>query len=729
MNTENYKQLFDSATLNLASYQLYDALAHMKAACIDLKQNELSMEEESIENDYSRMLQFIEQGGNDPQRDSMHQAFLVRATHLLYRIHHEYLHLYGSNIIGESMRSNHEITSDEPEVYITGIQKPLSLIEDCRNEGYTDPKSLEQLYQELYQALERFFYYLLTADLLNETKRQSIIGALEQLPEIYVCPLIAALYLNTQEAFDQNKMKIIFHLAKSTTTRVRLYALTAFLILYNRHEKLIQLDSNLYYEFLTLQDDPQIQEDIINIQKQLYLSKETEKASQILNKDILPNMMKSGLANMGQMGMNMNIDSLLQGNMGEMGASIENNMKSLSQMTQSGYDINYTLFVSICRNSFFSRFSNWFCIFDPNHPELAELRKNEKSKKILESITQSTRLCELDKYATVFLISHVPESMRAAMIEGTLQPETEDGSVPNPELKKKQIIRSCIQDLYRFYTKNLNKKGLKNLFEKVPYFGENDLIMKVTDKNRYLEEMARFFMKTELYEEARECLLDLLDTQSANAWILHSLAVVYEKIGIFPRALQYEQQAELLDPDNIDILLGMQNLCLQLEKHSMRISYLKRIEEKQPLSEELEMGYIMSLIECERYEEALQRGYKMEYMEQNQVFAERTIAWCSLYTHKPENASKYYEKVLQTQEIIWGDYLNAGHAAWINKDIQKAIGYYRNFVSTYNQSEDAEYGHWTEAFEQSVETIEFYGIDYRDFCLMKEIIRPKEKEE
>lgn len=727
MNTENYKQLFDSATQTLEYYQLYDALAHMKAACIDLKQGELSMEEESIESDYTRMLQFIEQGGNDPQRDSMHQAFLLRACNLLYRIHHQYLYLYGSNIIGENLRTNKELTSDGPEYYIAGVQKPLALIEDCRKEGYTDPNSMEQLYQDLYQALNRFFFYLLTADLLNESKRQTIIQALEQMPDLYACHLIFALFLNTQEALDLNKLRIIFHFVKSDSLRLRIYALTAFLILYHRHEGLIRLDVNLYYEFLTLQDDPQIKEDIINIQKQLYLSKETEKAAQILNKDILPNMMKSGLANLGQMGPDMSIDSLLQGNMGDMGPMIENNMNSLTRMTRDGYDINYTLFASICRNPFFSKFSNWFCIFDPNHPELADLRKNDKGKKMLEGIAHSTRLCELDKYATVFLISHVPDSMRGAMLEGTLQPDMEDASIPDPEKERKLIIRNCIQDLYRFYTKNLQKKGLQNLFDKVPYFGENELILKLADENHYLDEMAHFFMKTELYDNARESLLSLLDTQSANAWILHSLAVTYEKGGILPRALQYEQQAELLDPDNIEILMGMQNLCLQLEKHSMRISYLKRIEEKQPLSEELEMGYIFSLIECEKFEEALQRSYKLEYMGQNQVFAERTIAWCSLQTNKPENARKYYDKVLQSHEIIWGDYLNAGHTAWINKDLQKAIGYYRTFVRAFNQSEDAEYGHWTEAFEENEEMLESYGISYRDFCLMKEIIRPNDR--
>ncbi len=726
MNTENYKDLYDRAAKALGSFQLFNALDAIKKASLDLRQSDLITEEESIRNDYERMLQFLAQGGNDPQKESMHQTFLLRGCNLLYRMHHQYLTLFGSNHIGEIMRTDKTLTSDDPNTYIHELQKLLALLEDYTREQNAGSESIEPLYQDLYRELNRFFNYLLTADLFSEDKKQAVISCLNQLPEAYACMLLEALYLNSMEAADLNKIKILFHFIRNASTRMRIQALTGFLIVYHQHHGLIELDEAFHKEILMLKEEPEMEKDIIGIQKQLFLSKETEKASQILNQDILPNMMRSGLGNLNQMDPNMSIDSLLQGNMGGMGAALENNMEHLSKMTRTGYDINYNLFSSMCRNLFFSKFNNWFCCFDLHHPDMADLRKNKQGEKMLETLGRSKRLCELDKYAMGYILNHMPESMRGAMLEGGMQAELEDQSIPTPEKEKQMMIRSHIQDLYRFYTKSLQKKNLKNPFEPVPLFTDCPAIMQIVQKGDYLNEMAHFFMKTELYQQAQEALLALLEIQSADAWVLHALAVTYKQQGALPRALQFEQQAELLDPDNLNILLNIQQLCLHLEKHAMRVGYLKRIEEKQPLDEELEIGMVFSLIESEQYEEALKRCYKMKYLDQNSSFADRSIAWCSLLTDKPENAQKYYEKVLSGPEIIWGDYLNAGNTAWINHDIQKAIGYYKVFIREFNKSEDVQMGTWIDAFEESEEILENYGISRRDICLMKEIIRPEQ---
>lgn len=729
MNTDNYKDLFDQATQALGSFQLFSALDAMKTASQELRQSYLITEEESIRNDYALMLQFMAQGGNDPQKENMHQTFLLRACNLLYRIHHQYLLLYGSNHIGETMRTDQTISSDDPNSYIEALLKPLSLLEDYTSEGDRNKESIEHLYQDLYRELNRFFNYLLTADLFDEEKKRLVISCINRLPEVYACMLLEALYLNCMEALDLNKLKILFHFVRSNSVRLSIQALTAVLILYHQHSSLIEIDEVFHHEFLMLKEVPGIDKAIISIQKQLFLSKETEKASQILNKDILPNMMRSGLGNLNQMDPNMSIDSLLQGNMGGMGAALENNMEHLSKMTQTGYDINYNLFSSMCRNIFFSKFNNWFCNFDLHHPDLADFRKNEQGEKMLQTLGRSQRLCELDKYAMGYILNHMPESMRGAMLEGGMQMEIEDQSiVPDPEKEKQSVIRSHIQDLYRFYTKSLQKKNLKNPFDAVPFFAESNPVMQIVNKGEFLNEMARFFMKTELYQQAQDALLALLEIQSADAWALHSLAVTYQQQGASARALQYEQQAELLDPDNINILLSIQQLCLFLDKHTMRVNYLKRIEELQPLDTDLEIGMVFSLIESEQYEEALKRCYKMKYLEQNSSFADRSIAWCSLKTQKPETAQKYYDQLLAGNGIIWGDYLNAGNTAWINGNIQKAISHYRIFIREFGKSSDSQRGTWMDAFEENEEILESYGINRRDICLMKEIIRPENQQ-
>ena len=127
MNTENYKDLYDRAVKALGSFQLFNALNAIKKASLDLKQSDLLTEEESIRNDYERMLQFMAQGGNDPQKESMHQTFLLRGCNLLYRMHHQYLKLFGSNHIGEIMRTDKTLTSDDPNIYIHEMQKLINL--------------------------------------------------------------------------------------------------------------------------------------------------------------------------------------------------------------------------------------------------------------------------------------------------------------------------------------------------------------------------------------------------------------------------------------------------------------------------------------------------------------------------------------------------------------------------------------------------------------------------
>lgn len=722
MNTTNYKELFDHAADALGHLQLFDALEVMEQAAHDLKQSDLISEEESIRNDYERMLLFLAQGGKDPQKESMHQAFLLRACNLLYRIHHQYLHLYGSNHIGEIMRTDKSLSSDNPNDYIQEVLKLTALLEDYTHEQNSNSESIEALYQDLYRELNKCFNYLLTADLFHEEKKQAVIAGLSRMPESYTCLLLSAVYLNCMEAADLNKIKILFHFIRNSSNRIRIHALTAFLIVYTQHCNLIELDQVFHHEILMLKEEENIEEEITAIQKQLFLSKETEKASQILNKDILPNMMRSGLGNLNQMDMNMSLDSLLQGNLG---SSLENNMEHLTQMTRTGYDINYNLFSSMCRNIFFSKFTNWFCNFDLYHPDLTDLRKNEQGKKMLETLGKSKRLCELDKYAMGYILNHMPENMRGAMLDGGIQAELEDQNIPVPSKERQEIIRSHIQDLYRFYTKSLQKKNLKDPFSPVPFFGKNKTIMQIIDEGHFLEKMAQFFMDTELYQEAQNALLALLEIRSANAWILHALAITYQKQDALPRALQYEQQAELLDPDNMDILMSIQQLCLLLDKHNMRVNYLKRIEEKQKLDLILELGMIYSQMESKQYDEALQRCHKLKYLKIEDSFANRSIAWCSLMTQKPDAALKYYKLLLKGKDIIWGDYLNIGNTAWINGNIMDAVSYYKTFVYEFNKSEDAKLGSWIDAFEESEEILENYGIDHRDICLIKEIIKAK----
>ena len=123
------------------------------------------------------------------------------------------------------------------------------------------------------------------------------------------------------------------------------------------------------------------------------------------------------------------------------------------------------------------------------------------------------------------------------------------------------------------------------------------------------------------------------------------------------------------------------------------------------------------LAELQRYDDALQYFFKMDFMENNSLKAWRAIAWCSLVCGKTEQAERYYEKILGTDKPVAADYLNAGHAAWIRHDIDKAATRYGQALNAYGNMQD-----FIEMFNKDKETLLNSGIREKDMPLMMDLM-------
>ena len=80
--------------------------------------------------------------------------------------------------------------------------------------------------------------------------------------------------------------------------------------------------------------------------------------------------------------------------------------------------------------------------------------------------------------------------------------------------------------------------------------------------------------------------------------------------------------------------------------------------------------------QLERFDEAFKFLFKANYLLPDGAMTERALAWCSLLTKKYEQAETYYAKVL-AHEPTAADYLNAGHAAWLQGKVALAVERYR----------------------------------------------------
>lgn len=78
--------------------------------------------------------------------------------------------------------------------------------------------------------------------------------------------------------------------------------------------------------------------------------------------------------------------------------------------------------------------------------------------------------------------------------------------------------------------------------------------------------------------------------------------------------------------------------------------------------------------------------FKLDFMEDNNVKAWRSIGWYSFICGKQEQAVKYYQKVLETSPSA-SDYLNAGYIAWKSRQLKKVTELFKKCLLAIGSTE------------------------------------------
>lgn len=719
MDKDHLSKLLLDAQKYMEQYKLVNALRCLKEAAQSYGNGNLETDVYNLKNDYKWMLTFLEQGGVDPQRNKMQQNFVLRTSNLLYRMKQQALMDQPNHYAGNLMRNTRQNPTDKLQKHLDDLTKTAALMQDVLQAAPEMDDSARTLYAKLYNIQNAFFDFLLTADVLHDEDRKAITECLFALPERITYQLLHALFLNSMEAIDLNKVKIIRAFIGHESKELHLLALTLFLILYGTNSQWINLDPALRESVTLLKDIPAIQEDILLIQKQLLLSANTKATAQIMAQEIMPILMRSdlgkNLTNLNEINEEM-LDKLMS-----VDKETVQKINNLREMTQTGYDVNYMMFQSTCRNFFFTKFNNWFCPFDPNHPDLNENSRSKNNQNFLQKISQSATLCDLDKFGMASFLSQLPKEAQNAMLNNAkiedLQSEWNNTSIP---VRDAYCIRNVVQCLYRFYEDCSKSKNLKNVFQQIPMLHTTQKLMDLVNEADFLKDMAQFYVKTKNYEQAQSTLKQLLKIQAADAWCLHTLASTYQNNGENTKALSYGQQAELLDPDNLNLLTMLADLCFKLNKTDLCAGYLKHIEELQALNDEQTDLLIICLLENKEYEEVMNRCYKIKYLKGDIPKTDLILAEAMMQLGRIDEAETIYEKYKDSKQMQPVDFLYWGMAAWINGKQDKAIANLKRFI----HPDDWE-GLWEELAKDFLKK---HHVCDSDIILLQEILSLHEEE-
>jgi tetratricopeptide (TPR) repeat protein len=329
-----------------------------------------------------------------------------------------------------------------------------------------------------------------------------------------------------------------------------------------------------------------------------------------------------------------------------------------------------------------------------------------------------TKFCNSDKYSFCFTLQTMPKSHFSSFFAKLSEnQEVIDEEATSSLNDPSTISNQYIHDLYRFFTVSAFQSEAFNIFSqrialhRLPIIGEHL-------GEEELRIVADFLFQKERTDEALDIYRLLID----RGWLTHGLEI-YQKAGYclqkakrYAEALVYYKYADTHRPDTLWTMRHIATCYRMMKEHALAIEMYHRVEAIEPDNRNIMVQLGNCYVETNQIKEAMKYFFKLEFLDENNAKALRGIAWCSFLDGKYEQAMKYYRKLLAGKPVM-NDYLNAGHTAWVMKDMASAIDYYSRAVAACD-SKDL----FLELFNKDRNILLRHGIDEENIPLMLDMV-------
>lgn len=729
MNEQTIQEQYRQIVTLLQQKRLKEAQAQLEAFLWQCEEGSLHRRLEQAQTSYHYLLQYMQQGVEDPEREKLHKRLLAETWEIAdqtYTILSDKIssHFYHSlrrqqkNASGRSLAEGRKILESFPDDWAV-----CQLMPENR-------QSADSLLHRHEEAAEKLFLgtWANCAWSTEEAREmQAFLQPGQTTTTADLSLLASAVMLSLLECFDAHKFSWLLDAYTHADTHVSQRALTGMAIVLQKYPNRIPLYPELTARLSILNEDGHLGKQLNRIYIQLLRSKETEKIDKKMREEILPEMMKS------VRGMKFGFEDPADDNdrnpdweqtIHQMG--LEDKLREMNELQMEGSDVYMGTFSQLKRYPFFQQPVNWFRTFDPQHSSVIHLFRQEQTQDnpLLKLILKSGFFCDSDKYSLCFMMGFLPESQRTLMLNqltsqdiNSMLDRSDTATWQKYATRPEVISNQYIHDLYRFFKLNRLRNEIYNVFEeeetalhRIPALAD------ILCRPELLKEVADFHFNKEHHAEALEIYQTLVANHQADANIFQKAGFCLQKEKRYKEAIEAYRKADALKPDHVWTIRHLAT-CHRLSRDfATALDYYKRVEAMQPENSRVIFFIGTCLAEEERYDEALQYFFKLDFMETNCIKAWRAIGWCSFASGKYAQAMKYYEKVMDNAPVA-ADYLNAGHVAWVMKDLEKTAKLYGKAVTT-SGSKTA----FLEMFEKDRETLLKKGIDEKDIPLVLDLV-------
>jgi len=451
---------------------------------------------------------------------------------------------------------------------------------------------------------------------------------------------------------------------------------------------------NLYPEIglrleALLDTNPEISEFFVRIFYQLIRSKDTDAVTKRMQEEILPEMTKMGTALQDKLRDGEDLSDEFNPEWQNMmeNAEFSVKMQQFSDMQLEGIDVYMSTFSAQKGYPFFNEFYNWFLPFHASHSSLSALFGPNplEGSNVLDAVLNSDYLCSSDKYSFCFNLLQVPANYRATM-SNQMNADSEafeevrkSNMGMNNKYRLEMTSNRYIQDLYRFFNLHHRRMDFLNPFSMALDFHNTKSLGTLVRSEEALRRIALLYFKNKHYSQALAAFELLIGHCPTEAELHQKRGFCLQQLNQQEQALKAYLQADLIHSDSLWTLKRIATTYRQLKNPAKAMEFYRRAEKLAPSDIALILNMGHALVEAGEYAEALNVYFKAEVLNESSEKAYRPIAWCSFMCRKYEQATKYYNKILDHQPTI-EDFLNAGHVEWCKGAPMKAVEIYKHGI-------------------------------------------------
>ncbi|TLX74951.1 tetratricopeptide repeat protein [Labilibacter sediminis] len=723
MITPDIKKQQAEIELALSEKRIKDALSLLSELTKTHHGGKLIDDHYNLEFTYKSMLKYTVEGVSDPERQKVYNGILTSCYQLSDQLFSTIQNHQSSEIFYETRR---QVNNSLKTVTTTG---ELFYAEIAQNKLFDQANAN---HTHTHQATTELFNQIWVSEGLNDEDNAFIKKFIldDSIHFSFRSLIISALTIGAIKEFCLSKILLLFDFISHAENEISQRAITGLLLVLFKYDNRLKIYPEVTSRIKLIQDNSKLIRNILNITVQLIRTRETEKISNKLNDEIIPEVakMQPNLRN------KLDLDEIT----GEKSLEDENpdwedffkdspelmsKLEELTELQMEGADVFLTTFKMLKHFSFFNTLHNWLMPFYLENDEIKSVLKDEthlfSSKSIQESLAKSGFLCNSDKYSLFLSVPHMPQfqkDMMGNMFEQQLEQMGElekDEEMLNSEKQNSIISNRYIQDLYRFYKLHPQHIQFEDIFAwRMDFYNKWFFKDIITDYSQ-LRQIGEFFFKKEYYQEAAEAFLMIESEEPNQVEIIQKIGYCFQQTKAYSKALNQYLKADILKPDQAWTTKKIALMYKLLKQTDKALEYYHIAERIQPENLHTQASIGNCLLDLKEYSEALKFFFKVEYLDQSNTNVWRPIAWCSLVTGNFDQAEKYYHKLLISSTNTH-DFINLGHVYWCKNNRKEALKFYQKATKQLKNT----YSEFFDTFTEDLPLLIKNGIDQDDVPIM-----------